>query len=373
MEEKELHFTKKKRHHVAPNCPCGEVNSPKNPFFSPFDDCDGQYGHCHKCDKTFMPDTEPKTGVVYTMPEKKPQKFISPEPKFDSIFQDTVIEPPFDPKTPGRYTVTWYYRNTAGRLTSAKKMEYQIDESGMRRIKDIHPVYPYMRDSGYYGCLFNERDIALFPAATVILLESEKTAALLRRKFKQHLDEFIYLGVGGSNGLTDEKMMVLKNRKIFIVYDCDNGVPQDDGSVKGPKGREAAQSAYTKLSVISDVKVIDIDPSRDDGMDLGDIYRDIDIQYLRNLPQKESIKTKIPEALIDELRNNHREGEPLTEEASGRMWITFTSLWKLRRLSNNVKNDALLFYFTVVSSSKVNSDVSPIQTKMRAPQAITQR
>jgi hypothetical protein len=311
MEEKELHFTKKKRHHVAPNCPCGEVNSPKNPFFSPFDDCDGQYGHCHKCDKTFMPESEPQEGVVYRAPEKKPQQFIQPEPVFDWIFPDTIIDPKSQGKLDhGIYTLTWYYRDVKGRLTSAKQMEYKIDDTGMHRVKDKHPRYPYMRDSGYYGCIFYERDLTTYPQAKVILLESEKSAALLRRKFKDHLQEFIYLAVGGANGLTDEKMQVLKQRHVLICYDCDNGERQEDGSVKGPKGREAADAVGVKLSAICQAEVVDIYPDRNDGTDLGDVYREIDIEYLRQLRGKQVVDEK----LIQHLKQLNRKDKLISEK-----------------------------------------------------------
>lgn len=303
MEEKELHFTKKKRHHVAPNCPCGEVNSPKNPFFSPFEDCEGQYGHCHKCDKTFMPDSEPQKGIIYKAPEKKPQQFISPEPVFDWLFPDTTITPkPEGQIEEGDYTITWYYRDIKGRLTSAKEMEYRIDDQGFRRIKERHPRYPYMRDSGYYGCLFYERDLITYPQAKVILLESEKSAALLRRKFKDYLQEFIYLAVGGANGLTNEKLPVLKNREVLIIYDCDNGERQEDGSIKSPKGREAAEAAAIKLSPICRTLVIDLFPDRNDGTDLGDIYKTIDIDFIRKLHGKEVVDDN----LIQHLKSLNR-------------------------------------------------------------------
>lgn len=311
MEERELHFTKKRRHHVAPNCSCGQVNTPSNPFFSPFDEFDGQYGHCHKCDKTFMPDAEPQKGVVYKSPERKPQKFISPEPVFDWLFPDTTIEP--KPNSPteldGEYIITWYYRDIKGRLTSAKRMTYNISDQ-FKRKKEIHPSYPYMRDSGYYGCLFYERDLAVFQNATVILLESEKSAALLRRKFKAYLEEFIYLAVGGANGLTEDKMTTLISREVLIIYDCDNGEKQPDGTIKSPKGREAAEAAGIKLSAIASVQVVDLFPERNDGTDLGDIYKTIEIDYIRGLAGKKVVDNK----LVDLLKESNRNGAIINSE-----------------------------------------------------------
>lgn len=337
MEEKELHFTKKKRHHVAPNCPCGEVNSPKNPFFSPFDDCDGLYGHCHKCDKTFMPEAEPQTGIVYRAPEKKPQVFITPEPVFDWLFPDTTIDPrPNGHIEEGDYTITWYYRDHQGRLTSAKQMAYRINDDGFKRIKEQHPRYPYMRDSGYYGCLFYEHDLHVFPSAKVILVESEKTAALMRKKFQNYLQEFIYLAVGGANGLTEEKLQVLKNREVLIIYDCDNGEKQDDGSTRNPKGREAAEAASLKLASICRSKVIDLFPDRNDGTDLGDIYKTIDIEFLRQLHGKEVVDDN----LVQHLRSLNRKDQMLTQkELQGLAEKYAIDSDKIRQIEHQVKKN----------------------------------
>lgn len=231
------------------------------------------------------------------------QNFISPEPVFNWIIPDAVIEPkPVKPLT-GKYHITWYYRNIHDKLTGAKKMAYNFTESGFNRIKDEIPLHLYQRDSGYYPCLFYERDLYLFPHAKVILLESEKTAAILRKRFKQHLSEYIYLATGGANGLTDDKAKVLSGREVLICYDCDNGELQKDGTITKPKGREAAQTALVKLAGICKVKVVDIDPSLNDGSDLADI--DIDIDGIRKLTGE----NKFPPELINDIQEHNKNGD----------------------------------------------------------------
>jgi predicted P-loop ATPase len=313
MQEKELKYTKKRRNIEAPYCPCGEVNKKDKLHFAPFEGVDGKYGYCHSCKKSFMPENTDDVTYVYTPPDKAEQKFI-PEQEWNWIFQDVMISP--RPEAPvnftGQYKVTFYFRNVKGKLASAKTMTYNFPK--FKRDPEKHPIFPYTRDSGYYPCLFYERDLELFPKATVILVESEKTAALLRYKFKEYLAEFIYLGVGGANGLTDEKMAVLKDRDIIICYDCDNGDPQADGSIKKPKGREAAQSTYVRLAPICRPIVVDIDPTNTDGLDLGDIAKTIDIEYIRDLHTLEVTATKIPEALITELRLFNKNGEAISPE-----------------------------------------------------------
>lgn len=221
---------------------------------------------------------------AYTPPPKLAQQFFPEEPgMFSWVFADATIYPvPEDPRNPtDPSTVTWYYRNIKGQLTGAKRMQYHFGAE-MKRVKDAPPLHVGTRDAGYYPCLFYEHNLTLHPSATVILVESEKTAALLTHKFKPFLNEFIYLAVGGAKGLTDDKMQVLRGRNVWIAYDCDNGTPQADGTIKDAKGREGAKDAYEKLSNISNPRVIDIAPEKDDGTDLGDVYRTISIQDIRD-------------------------------------------------------------------------------------------
>lgn len=300
-QEIELHFSKKKRHHVAQNCPCGEVNNPKNPQFAPFEGYE-QYGYCHKCDRKFLPQSQPDQEYVIKMPVKLPQKFITEEPIFNWKIADAIIEPKPEKGMKGKYFITWYYRNINDKLTGAKKMEYNFHENGFNRT-DTPPLHLYTRDSGYYQCLFYERDLSLFPYATVILVESEKTAGVMRVKMKPYLKEFIYLATGGSNGLTEEKAKVLAGRNVLICYDCDNGEPQQDGTIKSPKGREGAVNAHTKLAGIATSFIVDIDPKRNDGTDLADI--ETDIEYIRKLKGEQ----KYPKELIEKIRTFNRAGE----------------------------------------------------------------
>ena len=240
-----------------------------------------QNGHDH----SEKPKAEP--------PPKVKQKFID-EPEWNWIFPDTIIDPKPDNDTQliGAYTITWYYRDLHGRLTAAKKMQYNFGDGKMLRDHESPPMHLFTRDSGYYPSLFFEHNLSRFPDATVLLVESEKTAAMLTRKFSHHLPEFIYIATGGAKGLTDDKIHVLKNRTIWLCYDCDNGELQPDGSIKNPKGREGAFAANEKLQKIADSRVIDIDPSKTDGTDLADIIKTIDIEYIRALPTKIPLKVK---------------------------------------------------------------------------------
>lgn len=304
MEEKKLKFAKN-RAKEAPLCPCGQDNK-HNAAFAPFADCEGKAGHCHRCGQTFMPDDTPEIVYTYTAPPKVKQQFV-PEPEgIGKKLIDTVLGQDKD----GIRTVTFYYRNIAGKLTSAKSMDYHKDS--FKRVKEHHPTHLFLRDSGYYACLFNEHALTKYPHAIVILVESEKTAGIMTTRIDA--EQFIFLGTGGTNALTDDKISVLKGREVWICFDCDQGESQPDGTILKPKGREAAQAAYLKLvPICSAVKVIDLDPDLNDGTDLCDLPREtITLDYLRSLPT--TTRTPIPAELIAYLRQLNRDGLVLTDE-----------------------------------------------------------
>lgn len=308
-EERVLRFSHKRRYQEAPECPCGQPNDKLNPQFAPFENTDGKCGYCHRCDKIFMPEDKPGEIITYVPPPKLKQKFVEKEPAFNFIFIDTVIYPEVKELSGlnGQYYLTFYFRNIEGKITSAKKMLYNMEPGKMKRVKETHTLYLFQRDSGYYPCLFYERDLFLYPEAKVILIESEKTACILRAKFKANLHEFIYLATGGANGLSEEKMTVLKGREVYVCYDCDQG--EEDGSK--PKGREAAQTAVRRLSAICQVKNFDIDPDKKDGTDLADLP-DIDFSYITRIPEQSN--TRIDKRLIEEMRKMNWDGEKLTDE-----------------------------------------------------------
>jgi len=264
MQEIVLKFTHKKRNHEAPNCPCGEINNPHNPQFNPYEGTDGKFGFCHRCAKYFYP-TKEQEEIKYVPVPKAPQKFIEKEPFFNWVFPDVIINPvPHKKPIVGEFYLTFYFRNVNNRLTAAKKMLYSFPK--FKRVKEKHPFYLTTRDSGFYPCLFYEYDLTNFPNAKIILVESEKTAALLRYKFKKYLNEIIFIATSGSNGLTPDKSIPLKNRQVFICYDADEA------------GREC--SIYTK-SKLPMGTILDLFPDKNDGTDLGDVIRDIDWSFLQ--------------------------------------------------------------------------------------------
>lgn len=267
--------------------------------------------HCGFSDH-ILSSAENKGEVLdWTPPPPKPQKFIEKEPAFNWIVPDMVIDPPPTKPMAGQHHITFYYRNIDGKLTGAKKVLYNFPE--FKRDHDSIPLHLFLRDSGYYPCLFYERDLAMYPNAKVILVESEKTAGILRKTFVKFLEEFIYLATGGANGLTEEKVKPLKGRDVIICYDCDNGVPDPvTQTVKNPKGREGAMTANLRLAgVAKSCKVVDIDPKRDDGTDLADIIKEISIDTFRTMRGGNNI----PPGLLDAIRKMNIKGDRWNKDA----------------------------------------------------------
>lgn len=235
----------------------------------------------------------------WTPPPPKPQKFIEKEPIFNWIVPDIVTEPQMKKPLDKQYHLTFYYRNFYGKLTGAKKVLYNFPE--FKRDKETIPLHLFTRDSGYYPCLFYERDLALYPSAKVLLVESEKTAARLRSKFKDYLKEFIYLGTGGANGLTIEKIKHLKGRDVLIVYDCDTA------------GREGGNTAMIRCAgVTRSCYLVDIDSSKEDGTDLADVIDKVDINYIRSLTGKITIAKDI----LSKIRQFNIEGRPWNKDTA---------------------------------------------------------
>ncbi|WP_417200540.1 DUF6371 domain-containing protein [Bizionia sp.] len=76
---------------------------------------------------------------------------------------------------------------------------------------------PYKNEDGYYSCLFGEHllDIPENKNKAVILVESEKTAIACA----MHYPEYVWLAYGGITALTNDKIQVLKGRKVILIPD----------------------------------------------------------------------------------------------------------------------------------------------------------
>ena len=214
-------------------CPCGKSN--RDGKFTPYVDHDDK-GYCHACDKTFLPDVEkhvfpfspPKRLKTETAPS-----YIKPETlkaslrgydtnvfvqflneRFGEERASQVVSKYFIGSTKKGGTVFWQI-DTAGRIRSGKVIQY--DPTG-HRLKDVSPSWVHtelnLKDYKLKQCLFGEHLLKgnYKPAAIV---ESEKTAAIASLYFP----DFLWLACGGINGLTNEKLIAFKGRKIILFPD----------------------------------------------------------------------------------------------------------------------------------------------------------
>lgn len=76
---------------------------------------------------------------------------------------------------------------------------------------------PYKNEDGYFSCLFGEHLLSYenYKDSTVILVESEKTAIVGHILMPQ----YVWLSFGGCNGLTIDKIDVLKGFRVLLIPD----------------------------------------------------------------------------------------------------------------------------------------------------------
>ena len=72
-----------------------------------------------------------------------------------------------------------------------------------------------VKDFKLNQCFYGEHLLSKFPKQKVGILESEKSA-LIASLFHP---EYIWLGCGGADGLTDKKVPVLKGREVTLFPD----------------------------------------------------------------------------------------------------------------------------------------------------------
>ncbi|RLD80322.1 MAG: hypothetical protein DRJ07_10595 [Bacteroidetes bacterium] len=219
-----------------------------------------RYGYCHSCGKVSLPKQEYQdekgekyvwnenlekfekvfdTGMVnQTITEHKP---IDPSKKIElkyidpSLVKESIQHQPennllaYIRKTYGDektervinlyylgtdaigYTLFW---NVDKNLMVRKAKAIKYDTSGKRTSKIRSP---FLNEDGYKACLFGEHLLKFGDKDKdiYVLVESEKTAIIS----SIILPEYWWLAYGGINGLTSDKMKVLKGFRVLIIPD----------------------------------------------------------------------------------------------------------------------------------------------------------
>lgn len=119
----------------------------------------------------------------------------------------------------GGSTVYWQI-DLANRIRTGKIMSY--DSHTGKRVKEPHGyvswVYSELKlaEFNLKQCLFGEHLLSIRPQASIIIVESEKTA-LIGSHF---LPDYVWLATGGKNGcFNNDAMQVLENRNVILLPD----------------------------------------------------------------------------------------------------------------------------------------------------------
>ncbi|QSS97815.1 DUF6371 domain-containing protein [Psychroflexus sp. ALD_RP9] len=110
--------------------------------------------------------------------------------------------------TANGFTIFWFI-NLLGNAQKSKAILYQNNGNRTNQIR-----VNFKNEQGYYFCLYGEH-LLKNQSKPIILVESEKTAVICSIK----LPQYNWLAYSGINGLTLDKMHVLKNREILIIPD----------------------------------------------------------------------------------------------------------------------------------------------------------
>lgn len=119
--------------------------------------------------------------------------------------------------------VIWWQCDINGVVRTGKVMSYK--SNGHRNKDDQYGVtwahkYPKIKElfkgEELQQCLFGEHLLRRYPKKVVVLVESEKTAVIMSRIFRQYL----WLATGGSQGIkSEDRIAVLGGRKVALFPD----------------------------------------------------------------------------------------------------------------------------------------------------------
>ncbi len=253
----ELKFNQKRNYKLITPC-CNKSN--RNGKFINFIGMGDPYGYCHSCGKLSLPKQEyqDKKGEKYLWNEnlgsfekvcdtgivdqikteyrpiddskKIELKYIDPAFVKESIQHQPennllayirktygnkktkrVINLYYLGTDPNGYTLFW---NIDKNLMARKAKAIKYDTTGKRTSKIRSP---YLNEDGYKACLFGEHLLKYgnMNKDIYVLVESEKTAIISSIL----LPKYWWLAYGGINGLTSDKMKVLKGYRVLIIPD----------------------------------------------------------------------------------------------------------------------------------------------------------
>jgi hypothetical protein len=168
------------------------------------------------------------------------------------------------------------YKNVNHFFYNAKFIQYT--ERGSRK-KDVEAYsLKQTKDGKFLMCLFGEHLLDVKRNKRVCIVESEKTAVVASFFYPQ----YDFLACGANTGLTDEKMGVLVNRRVFNLRDSDIAGRSTCNATKMQKN---GCSTFCTACIVPhiekrllqwkiDYQGIDLFPENTEGYDLADAIRD---------------------------------------------------------------------------------------------------
>jgi len=253
----DLKFNKKRNYKLTTPC-CNRSN--RDGKYINFIGMEDQYGYCHSCGKLSLPKQEyqdekgeryywnenirrfekiDEMGIVkpvetghntieqtkkielrYINPKLVKESMLKqPENNLSKYIRNTygdkktekVINLYYLGTDAAGYTLFWSVDRDL-KVRKAKAIKYNTTGKRTSKIRS-----PYLNEDGYKACLFGEHLLRFGnrESDVFVLVESEKTAIIS----SIILPKYWWLAYGGINGLTTDKMKVLKGYRVLIIPD----------------------------------------------------------------------------------------------------------------------------------------------------------
>lgn len=237
-------------------------------------------------------------------------------------------------------------QNASGKPINIKFMSYELKDDGnnCKRIKSINFYLKSKNENEVYKtCLYGEHLIS--NEKIVCLVESEKTAIIASFFYPQ----FNWLATGGSNGLTVEKVQVLKNKEVYYIGDNDKA-GQNNRTLKN---LDLYNINYKKVFF----------ECANEGEDLADLI--IRNEKPEIIPINNDAMTSVVEAstinVVEETKpNNERENEAICLEEYG--FFTRNNEYYIRQTFKTHSKDIRISNYSkeLLYALKDGSDNSPL-------------
>ena len=216
--------------------------------------------------------------------------------------------------------VIFWQIDSIGKVRTGKIMQY--NPSTGKRIKHESGAIDWIhnklkkagklpKDYNLQQCFFGEHLLKLYPAATVAIVESEKSAFIA----SVVMPDFIWLAAGNLNGLSIDKCKALQGRKVVLYPDL--------GAFEkwSLKATEIQNQCNCKISVSTLLEDVASDTDRDNGFDIADFI----------------IKQLISKETADEIHGRFSPGlESMVQQNNS--LLLFIDKLELEEISINNKN-----------------------------------